>query len=780
MTAGPFFANDPIGLTLAADQHFGISDPSQDIVWQLLISDSSHLSLYSTLGLQAQSFHFFPQFCLNKSSRSDVCDFFSAPRLAAVYSNYARLITNPFEELEATLEVWVKTGALLFGRIRITNHSAETVGVDARLAAKLVSLRGSSDLKHTRIGDKTFLKGQSGNLTVNLTFDGPSRILLSPSLGLEQGKQLSPGKTLTVLWQAQFQSDSKDDPVDPSVQFPSNWDAEIARLNIANQARIVQINTPMADWDAVLYSSQNQAFQLLSQIPGGSLEILNCRSLHTASFATLNGNGFYRIKPTPAPELWQLVMTLLPAQPELAAEIFSSYLSTALEKCGNSNNGELPFPCLVQLGWKIHQHFQEKTYLEAIYPALLNLLRCWFNPRNDRDQDGVPEWNSLQQSGLESLRSFDLTDESSLPTQINFTESIGLASLLISELEILQKFAAILEQEEDLHELSNLIQVLRKWTSEIHQKNLQSGLVDYQSHEVYPSQLLFEGELADFGHKPLHLTHPARLNIRLKPQLQLKKPTSFSIIGVNNDGNQVEEVIYTTDLIWLPGSFFVTTREIYTRLDRFEGLNLEDTRLQIHAADLHTQDISQLFCDLEVQNELVEDDGKSKLNIQDLLSSTNYGLPESLHVDEPTQVVNLSWNCLLVSHLVEIGERELAFKLFSQLMAAQVGMLKADHTASDRWHAQTGRNLGSSNSIGSLIPVNLFLEIAGVRIFHENKVIIQGSNPLPWAFKVFYRGLEVARDGKNTTICFPNGDVEHHFGSSPKTFTRIQAVYPDS
>ena len=215
-------------------------------------------------------------------------------------------------------------------------------------------------------------------------------------------------------------------------------------------------------------------------------------------------------------------------------------------------------------------------------------------------------------------------------------------------------------------------------------------------------------------------------------------------------------------------------------MDRFEGLSIEDTRLQIHAADLHTWDISQLFCDLEIQNELVEGDGKSKLNIQDLVSSTNYGLPESLHVDEPTQVVNLSWNCLLVSHLVEIGERELAFKLFSQLMAAQVGMLKADHTASDRWHAQTGRNLGSSNSIGSLIPVNLFLEIAGVRIFHENKVIIQGNNPFPWAFKVFYRGLEIVRDGKNTTICFPNGDKEHHFGSSPKTFTRIQAVYPDS
>ena len=775
MNNGPFFANDPIGLTLAADQHFGAGDARQDITWQLLIDDSRHLSLYSTLGLQAQAFHFFPQFCLNKATRSDVCDFFSAPRVTAIYSNYARLVATPFETLEAALEVWVKTGSLLLGRMRITNHSEETLGVAARLAAKLVSLRGSSDLKHIRQSDQTFLKGHSGNISISLTLEGLSKTVLSPSMGLEQGRQLSPGQSLTVFWQAHFQSESEGDLHAPAIQLPLNWDAEIARLNVANQARIIQISTPLAAWDAALYSSQNQAFQLLSKNPAGELQVLKCRGLHTAFPVFLNAGSLNKVDLASSLELWQLLMSLMPAQVELAAEIFSRYLSLAVERCGNGENGEPPFPCLVRLGWKIHQHYQDKAFLVAIYPALNELLRCWFDSKNDRDQDGVPEWSSPGQCGLESLAVFNLADEAALPTRISFTESIGLAALFMSELEILQKIAAILEKQEDLEELKKLYKGLERWSVDLGKKDPQPGFVDYQSHETHKSQVLFEGDLTDFGHKALYLAHPARINIRLKPQLQFKKPAPFTIVGENRNGEKTEEVVNSADLVWLPGSFFVTSREIYTRIDRFDGLNLADTRLQVYAADLNIDDISRLFCDFAVSERDDQDDRKPTISIRNLLAGTKYGLPESLDFTEDMQVVNLGWNCLLVSHLVDIGENELAFQLFSQLMGGQIGSLKSDHAGNDCWHAQTGRLQGTNNSIGSLIPVSLFLEIAGIRIYHENKVSIQGANPFPWAFKVFFKGLEVVRDGKNSTICFPNGETEHHFGSSLKTFSRLPA-----
>jgi hypothetical protein len=63
------------------------------------------------------------------------------------------------------------------------------------------------------------------------------------------------------------------------------------------------------------------------------------------------------------------------------------------------------------------------------------------------------------------------------------------------------------------------------------------------------------------------------------------------------------------------------------------------------------------------------------------------------------------------------------------------------------------------------------LDLAGIRIFNENKVSLRGKNPFPWLFKVQYRGLEVTRDGKNATVRFPDGTVQYHFGSTQKTFT---------
>jgi len=66
--------------------------------------------------------------------------------------------------------------------------------------------------------------------------------------------------------------------------------------------------------------------------------------------------------------------------------------------------------------------------------------------------------------------------------------------------------------------------------------------------------------------------------------------------------------------------------------------------------------------------------------------------------------------------------------------------------------------------------MGLVLDLAGIRIFNENKVSISGQNPFPWQFKVLYRGLEVLRDGKNSTVRFQDGSLQHHFGSSLKTF----------
>ena len=56
MNIGPFFSDDPVGLTLTADRQFGVGSGEADIVWQLRFRQDAPLGIHSTLGLQAQDF----------------------------------------------------------------------------------------------------------------------------------------------------------------------------------------------------------------------------------------------------------------------------------------------------------------------------------------------------------------------------------------------------------------------------------------------------------------------------------------------------------------------------------------------------------------------------------------------------------------------------------------------------------------------------------------------------------------------------------------------------
>lgn len=765
MNIGPFFSDDPIGLTLCADSRFSNAQPDPDIVWQLRFEPNSAINLYTTLGLQARSFQLFPQFSLNKVIHFSLAEFFSAPRIEMIFSNFTRLILTPFEEIEAQADFWVKKGGLLIGRISLTNHSDQNQEIGAGMAARLVNLRGSSELRHVSQSYQTYLKAVSGNLSLNLTLDGMSRPVLSPIFGLEQSKRFEPDQSFDIFWQLNIFENSDQEGSKNQLKIPVNWDAELARLELDNQKRLVQITTPLADWDAALFSLQNQAFQLLQNDLEGDLLLHKSRGIHSVYPSPQSNTSVHEL------ELWQMIMSLMPAQTQLAAQLFANYLDDQLERCVDNKLSDPPFPCLAQLAWKIHQLYQNKDYLRSIFPALLRLCLCWFDQDNDRDQDGLPEWQTLEQCNLLSLSHFNLSEEASLPTRISSTESFGLACLLLTELENLHNIAKILEEEKALSEIRSRSEKIQAWLASNEDKYLTSGILDHETHQTHPGLMLYEGDLAEFGQKSIYLNHASRLNLRFKSELMIKKLVPFTIIGESRSGEAIQELVTSQDLLWLPGSFFLTTNQVYARIDRIEDFPLEKAHLQLYTADLKQFDLSWLLRELLSPTLSNPDQEESVSYLRQWLAGTKFGLPELLSTQLEDQTVNLSWNAYLVSLLIDQNERELAFQLFSQLMSAKIALLKTDHATSERWQATSARGQGYKNAPGGLLPIDLFLELAGVAIYHQNKVRLWGANPFPWQVKIRYRGLEIIREGKNSTVIFPNGTVEHHFGSSMKTFT---------
>jgi len=767
---GPFFSSDAIGLTFAADQQFLNAPGVLDAVWQLETEDCAPVSLMSTLGLQARSFQIMPQVSLNKISQDRIQDFFCPPSIDLVFSNYVRLTVTPNADVKAVIEFWIRSGDWVQGRISITNHGDTNIEAGARLAARLIALQGSSELKPTRQGFQTNLKGQTGSLSLHLSMEGSSKTVLSPNLALEQSKHLSPGQTLQAVWQCEIQKNGNENFLG-SKSFPTNWDGEIARLEVANQARLIQIITPQANWDAAFYSDQNQAFQLLRKVGQGRISPDKTRSTHSASTPT-NAVAHTGIS---AVELWQLTGSLLPAQPQLAAKLLSDYLAQATADYDKNPRAALPFPCLCDLAWRVHQQYQLKEYLLEIYPALKRLCLAWFTPEHDRDQDGVPEWTNIEQCSLSTLPAFNLFDENGLATRINYTEQLNLAALLEIELGELRKFAQIAEDHSTLTVIDDHLSVLNSFTASFAENGFASGCLDSTSHRWHAGEVLYEGDLKGFGSKSIYLRKPARLNFRLKSALLLKKPPVFYLHGENAEGEQVVEPVEPANLLWLPGSFFYTTSQIFARIDKLSDLQIGDCHLRIHQADLESHDLGVL---LATPIEVDENDTSNGVSLQSVLATTNYGLPEDLDPNAEKKVVNLGWNLLILANLIRKDEVGAAFQLLSQLLQAQIYHLNLEHNNTDRWNCQNGRLLGLRNTIGGLVPVSLILELAGIRILNENKVSLRGQNPFPWLFKVQYRGLEVTRDGKNATVRFPDGTIQHHFGSAQKIFSN-EAVETD-
>ncbi len=278
---------------------------------------------------------------------------------------------------------------------------------------------------------------------------------------------------------------------------------------------------------------------------------------------------------------------------------------------------------------------------------------------------------------------------------------------------------------------------------------------------------MIEVQLPDPKWQSVQLETPVRLNILLNCQA-VCMPGDFQVVGTDIHGQELHETINSSAMLWLTHGFHITTQNVFARFDRLEELDLNKGSLQVYTSDLEITDISQ---HLGWEGQTGEEELPAWAATQDF--RYRFGLPTDLN---PAKTeggrVNIGWNFLLIEHLNRIGEKKLAFDLLSRLMLGFTGVLKREHALMESFTSDAGFGGGIRNSIRGLLPPLLLLEVAGIQIINEQKVSISGENPCPWPLIVRYRGLEVRREGKNTTIQFPDGTLAHHFGSSGKLFTQ--------
>ncbi len=789
MLAGPFFQSDPIGLTLAADQRFGLLDPYIDAVWQANLNPTKPLALETSLCLQAKKFSLFPVFLINRRPIWLINDFFSQPRVDEIFSNYARFTCTPAAGFQARLEVWAQTSTTLLCRLSLHNLTESKAMLGIQAAAELFPLEGSAGMAPAMLQYQTYLSGKTGNLNLSLAASGQAEPVYSPFSALQCEGKVAPQEMLTFTWRWSAALDEETSIKRAFQPFPENWGAAIANLRLSQRSEILEISTPNADWDAVFLTCQNAAQQALirTEADPEKLNFYPNRSPDNSytQYATASKRDMPLEPNIPALALAQLLQALIPLHPFEAAAVFLAQLPLLSDPPMVPGLGRkvLPFPCLAQLAVRIYTQTGDKNFLAQIYPPLQETCLVWFDPSLDSDQDGFPEWVVLAQTGWSDHPTFNIFNPEHLATRIATTESFALGKMLVEELVALQKIARIVGDQVTLEHASALRAKLTSQLEAMHTQFPEASCWDRDSHQQTCQAVLFEGSIIELEHQSLRLAQAARINVKLLIGLTAPKPTQVHILGESPDGKPIEETIPSAAISRLGEFLFLTTEHVYQQIDRLCFSELSDqTWLRIYVADLTLRDIGWYLAytpEEKLKSLEITEGAKDEFNAdekdppQSIFASKLYGLPnyeQKTAEAIKTGLVNPAWNSLVLRHLLEVGAKPEAVELFTSLMRGTIQMLRKEHHLFEAYNSQNALPLGKSNGLTGLLPLQIFLELTGIKLLAPDRVHVAGEYPFPWQLSLRYRGLEVEREGKNTTVKLPDGSVHHHFGSQPRMF----------
>jgi hypothetical protein len=443
----------------------------------------------------------------------------------------------------------------------------------------------------------------------------------------------------------------------------------------------------------------------------------------------------------------------------------------------------LPFPCLAQLAERIYTQTSNLKFLTEIFPRIQETCLAWFDPSLDSDQDGFPEWAVLAQTGWSDHPTFNIFNPEHLATRIATTESFALGKMLVEELVALQKIARIVGDQVTLEHASALQAKLTSQLEAMHTQFPEVSCWDRDSHQQTCQAVLFEGSIIELEHQSLRLAQAARINVKLLIGLTAPKPTQVHILGESPDGKPIEETIPSAALSRLGEFLFFTTEHVYQQIERICFSELSDqTWLRIYVADLTLRDIGWYLAYTPEEklkiSELTEG-AKDEFNAdeedspQSIFASNLYGLPNYEQKTEETiktGSVNPAWNSLVLRHLLEVGAKPEAAELFTSLMRGAVQVLRKEHRLFEAYYSQNALPLGKSNGLTGLLPLQIFLELAGIKLLAPDRVQVAGEYPFPGQLSLRYRRVEVVREGKNTTVTLPDGSVHHHYGSQARMF----------
>lgn len=773
---------DPVILTLATDIRLGESDYGDDQIWSLSLEggEPPALALQTTYGLRARNQRIFPRFTEGENIVTNPAQFDQPPVVTQIFPNYITLLFSPFKNINVTAEYWVPEPHCVTGRLHVKNSGLTIRRLRLEWVAQLNPNEGQR-MGALEIEKTAVLAGRTDNLAPVIFVTGGAQTITSSYPALVVDFEIPVGETRIFQWTHAALTEHELSLKLARSNAARKWEAERARLEIVN-ASLLDIYTGEKEWDTALYMCQRQA---LTYLVGPTVH------LPYPSFVTsrqpdqgfsFRGDGSDYSHPwngqTPL-EAYYLSGYLLPGAIKLVEGLIGNFLAIQAPDgsidwkpgLAGQRSRLLATPILCTLAWRIYEVNQDLSFLRTCFSALYNFINQWFSPQHDHDQDGVPEWDHLLQAGIIQPPISSIWQNDAQGIDISCVESVALCSFLYQECATLLRMASILEQT-GIQDLSKQKQQLEVWANQLLEASRGAWDEDHafyqdrdrDTHRYPPGECL--GERTGSGIIVINkkFDEPVRLlvNVQTDDETTRRPRVIFYPEGFDSFSASISEGNFR----WMQGIGKLTSKEIYGSIGTIEinGIGPND-RASAYVANFQKPDITgllPLWAGLPTQQQ-------AKLLVENTILAqgqfwSEFGIRwKSLLQIEPdqtaSQVVSPLWNSFIGRGLVQYGYRLQAANLFTKLMQAVLTNLKTEKSFRSYCLAETGRGMGERNSLEGLLPIDLFLELLGVRILSDSRVAVQGFNPFPWPVTIKYRRLTVFCQKDRTTITFPDGQI---------------------
>ena len=771
--------NDPGEYILAADARCGPTDYGNDHIWELMLrgGEPSAFALHTTFGLRARNLRMFPRFTEGDTSISNPDSFAKAPRIHRVYPNYILSTFAPFTGINVQLEIWVPDSHSITGRIHISNQRLSARELRFEWGAQLSSNQQGERMNPAEMEAAIILFGKTGDLTPVLFITGGAHVSSGPYPALALDLNLPAGGSRTFRWCLSATGGQQESFESARRQVARPWEKEIARLDALN-AGLIEVETGNPDWDAAFMLTQKSALRLLcgptEHLPHPSFVL--SRQPDQGYSARDDGRDYTHSWNGQTPmETDFLSGFLLPAYPNLARGLLLNFLSVQQSDgfidwkpgLGGQRSNIMATPMLTQLAWKIYQFTEDGEFLTEVYPKLLKAVQAWFSPQQDRDGDGIPEWQNLMQINLDEHPAFSPWQPNAQGADISTSESPALCALLYAEIQTLLKMAQVLERTETIPALQSLADNLQSAiTSAWDESTAMYRIWDRESHHSPGREILADqygpGEIAfhsDFD-------EPVRLVILIEGHSETPRRANIYIHGTGSSGKPRVEHIAAEQLQWRLAQTSVTSQRVYTSLEFIDMRDIgPDDHVHIEVMDLSVQDIS-LFLPLMAETETPQQ--AEQIIRKSLLNPERFWQPYGIPLYPPNvskssggdiESTSVMWSSLIGRGLLSYGYQSEAAELVNRLMSATLFNLKKYKAFSYHYHTGSAQGVGERHALPGLAPLPLFMETLGIRLISPTKVMLVGYNPFPWPVTVKYRGLIIYKDRQKTRVTFPGGQT---------------------